>query len=261
MFYAPKSLRKKKSQPVSIQEKECFLWRENFTQLRLVGSQMKIEKSRARENRTLSITGRQSNVLKRNGRTRERDRAPVNSEEAGTEDREEVFAEDGNYRDQESHQKKIIISQKFETEPSVYFEEKLCSALFDSLLTEVSGELQPAVESYESKLSGPGQPWDGLRGGQVARRDSLEEDSIFSLGKIIASPRYAQYPDLSDEEEQLQPPLSLPTLRPRPVPLSAPAARILTRPGPAVSSQPSLTRQAVCLSTEHYISNLCTLQD
>ena len=194
-----------------------------------------------RENRTLSITGRQSNVLKRNGRTRERDRAPVNSEDAGYEDKEEVFAEHGDYQDPQGGQKKIIISQKFETEPSVYFQEKLCSALFDCLLAEVAGELQPAVENYESKLTGQGQPWEGLRASQlVARRDSLEEDSIFSLGKIIASPRYAQYPDLSDEEDQLQPPLSLPTLRQ--VPLSAPAARMLTRPGPAASSQPSLTR-------------------
>ena len=48
--------------------------------------------------------------------------------------------------------------------------------------------------------------------------------SIFSLGKIIASPRYGQYPDLSDEEEEDQvcadhhlslpyDPLSLPTIR------------------------------------------------
>ena len=34
LFYAPKGLRKKKSQ--SIQEKECFLWREIFPQLRSV---------------------------------------------------------------------------------------------------------------------------------------------------------------------------------------------------------------------------------
>ena len=241
MFYAPKGQRKKKSQPTSIQEKECFLWRENFTQLRIVGSRVKLERSRVRENRSLSVTGRQTNVLKRNGRNRDRDRAPVNSEEAGTEDREEVFAEDGDYSDHPGEQKKIIISQKFETEPSVYFEEKLCSALFDSLLTEVAGQLQPAVESYESKVSGEGQPWDRLRpGGLGVRRDSLEEDSIFSLGKIIASPRYGQYPDLSDEEDHLQPPLSLPTLRQ--VPLSAPAARMMTRPGQAASSQPSVTR-------------------
>ena len=221
-----------------------MLWREHFTQLRILGSQVKLEKSRVRENRTLSITGRQTNVLKRNGRTRERDRALVPSEDAGCEDREEVFAEHGDYKDPEAQQKKIIISQKFETEPSVYFEEKLISALFDSLLSEVAGELQPAVESYESKLTGQGQPWEGVRPSQlVVRRDSLEEDSIFSLGKIIASPRYAQYPDLSDEDDQLQPPLSLPTLRQ--VPLSAPAARIMSRPGPAASSQPAVTRWAL----------------
>jgi hypothetical protein len=26
--------------------------------------------------------------------------------------------------------------------------------------------------------------------------DSIEDDSIFSLGKIVLSPRYSQYPDL-----------------------------------------------------------------
>ena len=207
-----------------------------------MGSRVKLERSRVRENRALSITGRQTNVLKRNGRTRERERPAVNSEDAGAEDREEVFAEDGDYRDQEGQQKRLVLSQKFETEPSVYFEEKLCSALFDSLLSEVAGELQPAVESYESRLTEQGQPWDGVRANTLmARRDSLEEDSIFSLGKILASPRYGQYPDLSDEEDHTQPePVSLPTLRQ--VPLSAPPARILSRPGPAVSSQPAVNR-------------------
>ena len=111
----------------------------------------------------------------------------------------------------------------------------------------MSPGLQPAISSYEDKVRsgerlGPG--WEEAASLRMrnpfAHRDSLEEDSIFSLGKIIASPRYGQYPDLSDEEDQLQPPLSLPTLRQ--VPLSAPAARMMTRPGQAASSQPSVTR-------------------
>ena len=166
-----------------------------------------------RENKNLSITGRQTKVLKRNGRERD----------AGSEDKEEVFAEHGEYKD--SQQKRIVISQKFETEPSVYFEEKLLSALFDRLMCEVAGALQPAVESYEVKVTGQARQWDLPATQLVVRRDSLEEDSIFSLGKIIASPRYSQYPDLSDEDD-LQPPLSLPSLRQ--VPLSAPATRIVT---------------------------------
>ena len=34
LFYAPKGLRKKKSQSSTLQEKECNLWREHFPQLR-----------------------------------------------------------------------------------------------------------------------------------------------------------------------------------------------------------------------------------
>ena len=75
----------------------------------------------------------------------------------------------------------------------------------------MSGErLDPAWEEAVNAMRAQG------------RRDSLEEDSIFSLGKIIASPRYGQYPDLSDEEEDQvytehlslpYDPLSLPILR------------------------------------------------
>ena len=71
--------------------------------------------------------------------------------------------------------------------------------------------------------------------GRPGRRDSIEEDSIFrfslfqfstaasldlsSLGKIVMSPRYSQYPDLSDDDSPgdnlaTQQPLSLPHLRP-----------------------------------------------
>ena len=34
LFYAPKGGRKKKSQSFTLQEKECYLWREHFPQLR-----------------------------------------------------------------------------------------------------------------------------------------------------------------------------------------------------------------------------------
>ena len=56
---------------------------------------------------------------------------------------------------------------------------------------------------------------------------SIDEDSIFSLGKIVRSPRYCEYPDLSDEEEEELPPLSLPYIRPGPA--SAPSSRLQGR--------------------------------
>ena len=72
----------------------------------------------------------------------------------------------------------------------------------------------------------------GVAGGLTAGLDSLEEDSIFSLGKIVCSPRYGQYPDLSDEEEGGPGagggPVSLPHIRPGPA--SAPPARLPPRP-------------------------------
>ena len=91
----------------------------------------------------------------------------------------------------------------------------------------VSGALEPALSCYEAKVrSGArlGGGWEEAMVTAIRRRDSLEEDSIFSLGKILASPRYGQYPDLSDEEEEDQvftdhhlslpyDPLSLPTIR------------------------------------------------
>ena len=95
----------------------------------------------------------------------------------------------------------------------------------------VSPGLQPAISSYEDKVRsgerlGPG--WEEAASLRMrnpfAHRDSLEEDSIFSLGKIVASPRYGQYPDLSEDEDEAREatdhlslphcdPLSLPSLR------------------------------------------------
>ena len=45
---------------------------------------------------------------------------------------EEVFAQHGDYENYLKEER--ILSQKFETEPSKYFEEKIFSALFDKLL-------------------------------------------------------------------------------------------------------------------------------
>ena len=88
----------------------------------------------------------------------------------------------------------------------------------------MSGALEPALSCYEAKVRSGVRLGGGWEEVMVRRRDSLEEDSIFSLGKILASPRYGQYPDLSDEEEEDQvfadhhlslpyDPLSLPTIR------------------------------------------------
>ena len=151
-------------------------------------------------------------------------------------DVEETFAEHGDYKDTDKCQK-FVVSQKFETEPSKYFEEKLLSALFDKVLTDISEEIQPAIESYTDKVIVNEKPlWEDEVFGfnQMRSRkpinsiDSLEDDSIFSLGKIVMSPRYGQYPDLSEDEENQTNPLSLPHIRP--VASSAPPARILQRP-------------------------------
>ena len=130
----------------------------------------------------------------------------------------------------------------------------------------MSSALEPALSCYEAKVRSGGRLGGGWEEAMVTamrtggrRRDSLEEDSIFSLGKILASPRYGQYPDLSDEEEEDQvftdhhlslpyDPLSLPTIRQvtptrfilfsvtfyHQVPSSAPPVRIL---GPPSASQ------------------------
>ena len=222
----------------------------------MVGHAVKLSKQkypRNREEGNLSITGSRSNVARRNSllqrkKVTRKTKYLNNNDPNGNisdidtkADVEETFAQHGDYKDMEKDQR-FVVSQKFETEPSKYFEEKLFSALFDKMLTEIAEEIQPAIESYAEKvISAENPPWEdqdevcGLN--QMAVRskktinsiDSLEEDSIFSLGKIVMSPRYGQYPDLSDDEEN-QPanPLSLPHIRP--VPLSAPPARILQRP-------------------------------
>jgi len=94
----------------------------------------------------------------------------------------------------------------------------------------------------------------------IRRRDSLEEDSIFSLGKILASPRYGQYPDLSDEEEEDQvfadhhlslpyDPLSLPTIRQ--VPSSAPPVRILGPPSASQTAASGRTKRSNSFKTDN----------
>ena len=141
-----------------------------------------------------------------------------------------------------SHTKPAYISPKFETEPTKYFEEKLLSALFDKLLHAVVGELQPAVDSYAEKvvedrmemlsLSRETSAASCLDTGRSRRSHigSIDEDSIFSLGKMVRSPRYREYPDLSDEDEEEEdnlPPVSLPSIR---APYSAPPVRLHRHP-------------------------------
>ena len=108
-------------------------------------------------------------------------------------------------------------------------------------------------------------------------RDSLEEDSIFSLGKIIASPRYGQYPDLSDDDDDDQvftehlslphDPLSLPTIRQVnlirmtlhstnylvQVPLSAPPVR-LHQPQSSSNQSTVKPKRSNSFKTEHGLS-------
>ena len=239
---------------------EKYVKKSNSLIFRVVGKSIKIEKPKKYSGSTanLSITGRQSYVLRRTGslqRVKTRHTEDVaNTEEEGV---EEVYAEHGSYSNNPQTIGSPLTSQKFETEPTKYFEEKIFSALFDKLLIRyvslasfrnffastlhfqrytnckcysylsVSGDLDPAISCYEEKvMSGErlDPAWEEAVNAMRAqgRRDSLEEDSIFSLGKIIASPRYGQYPDLSDEEEDQvytehlslpYDPLSLPTSR------------------------------------------------
>ena len=107
-------------------------------------------------------------------------------------------------------------------------------------------------------------------------RDSLEEDSIFSLGKIIASPRYGQYPDLSDDDDDQvftehlslpHDPLSLPTIRQvnverrhhilfltfLQVPLSAPPVR-LHQPQSLSNQMTVRPKRSNSFKTEHGLS-------
>ena len=64
---------------VKSREENIFITDNKY--FRIVGSPVKIEKSKVRENKTLSVTGRQTRVLKRNGKDRD----------VGCEDKEEVF--------------------------------------------------------------------------------------------------------------------------------------------------------------------------
>ena len=251
---------KKTSQQIAI-EKECKLWRDNFPSLRVVGKAMKIERAKkpagVNSNSGLSVTGRQSNVLRRSGsvqrmrKNKHKHEATDNVSEA--EDCEETYAEHGHYVDTDNvDERGRHISDKFESNPSQYLEEKMMSAMFDNLLVSVAPELEPVVTSYQDKLrSGDAvmmeAGWEEAVREMRSRhhqRDSLEEDSIFSLGKIIASPRYGQYPDLSDDDDDQvhlslphDPSLSLPTLH-RHVPMSAPPVRVLQ---PPTTTQPPAT--------------------
>ena len=94
----------------------------------------------------MSITGRQSNVLRRTGSiqrvkvgSREmkgvaediKDTAEAADEDEGC---EETYAEHGTYSSAQETRNSPLLSQKFETEPTKYFEDKIFSALFDKLL-------------------------------------------------------------------------------------------------------------------------------
>ena len=118
--------------------------------LRVVGKSIKISKPKKNSGSTnLSITGRQSNVLRRTGSLqRVRIKGAASSEikgaaedikdaaEAAEEDEgcEETYAEHGTYSSAQETRNSPLLSQKFETEPTKYFEDKIFSALFDKLL-------------------------------------------------------------------------------------------------------------------------------
>eukprot|EP00090_Calanus_glacialis_P014050 TRINITY_DN22680_c0_g1_i1.p1 TRINITY_DN22680_c0_g1~~TRINITY_DN22680_c0_g1_i1.p1 ORF type:complete len:641 (-),score=123.37 TRINITY_DN22680_c0_g1_i1:187-1920(-) len=275
LFYESKNSRKKKASGSSVQEKECQIWREHFPHFRVVGHAVTLSKQknpRNKEDTNLSITGSRSNVARRNALLQRKKITRKNkslnnndpnaniSDNTGHGDVEETFAEHGDYKDSDKDQR-FVVSQKFETEPSKYFEEKLFSALFDKILTEIAEEIQPAIESYTEKVISNEKPhWeDEIYGvNQMSMRtrkpfnsiDSLEDDSIFSLGKIVMSPRYGQYPDLSDDEEnQSLNPLSLPHIRP--VPSSAPPARILQRPSTSQTQLQMRPKRSNSFKTEN----------
>jgi len=274
LFYESKITRKKKSSSTSVQEKECQIWREHFPHFRVVGQAVKLAKQkhpRTSDDTSLAITGSRSNVSRRNAllqkkksmrKTKYLNNNDPNanvSDIAEQGDAEETFAEHGDYKDVDKSQK-FVVSQKFETEPSKYFEEKLFSALFDKILTDIAEEIQTAIESYSEKVISNEKPhWEdeiyGLNQNSLRTRkplnsiDSLEDDSIFSLGKIVMSPRYGQYPDLSDDEEnQSGNPLSLPHIRP--VPSSAPPARILQRPSTSQNQLQTRPKRSHSFKTE-----------
>ena len=124
---------------------------------RVVGKSIKILKPKKHSGSTnLSITGRQSSVLRRTG-SLQRVRAGSRSSEikgaaddikeaaeAADEDEgcEEVYAEHGTYPADPDTRQSPLLSQKFETEPTKYFEDKIFSALFDKLLIRHGSLLQ-----------------------------------------------------------------------------------------------------------------------
>ena len=80
----------------------------------------------------MSITGRQSHVLRRTG-SLQRVKAAAHAEDEA-EVCEEVYAEHGEYSSTPDTSQPPLLSQKFETEPTKYFEDKILSALFDKML-------------------------------------------------------------------------------------------------------------------------------
>ena len=167
MFYSSSlGQQRRKTSQHTAQEKECQMWSKNFPTLRfvlnfydklylrlllskylcfrVVGKAVKIQKQkRENEFRTvLSVTGKQSSVLGRNGSLQRIKNQQKNTKlkqdnfvpATDTEDTavEEVFAQHGDYEDHMKEER--VLSQKFETEPSKYFEDKIFSALFDKLL-------------------------------------------------------------------------------------------------------------------------------
>ena len=117
------------------------------------------------------------------------------------------------------------LSHRFHSEPAKYLEEKLVAALQvggctidasfyapfghqDALMLTVAEELEPAVRAYSERAGGRAGGQGGGRAGGAGGGeeellglkslslggrfggDNLEEDSIFSLGKILMSPRY-----------------------------------------------------------------------
>ena len=114
---------------------------------RVVGKSIKISKPKKNSGSTnLSITGRQSNVLRRTGslqrvkvgsrETKGASEDIKDAAEAADEDEgcEETYAEHGTYSSAQETRNSPLLSQKFETEPTKYFEDKIFSALFDKLL-------------------------------------------------------------------------------------------------------------------------------
>ena len=72
LFYSPKpsKTRQGKTNNFTAQERECHLWRENFPCLRVVGKAIPREKPKKGHGASgLSVTGKQSQVLRRGANT------------------------------------------------------------------------------------------------------------------------------------------------------------------------------------------------